>query len=116
MARAYIEKLSSMLARAGIEETANTKFEVKHFFGGAALYANGEICVTLTKVGLALKLPEETRQDLMKNEGARPLQYFPQGPIKKEYALLPGRLINNNDSLRNWLTESIKYVTKNEKE
>ena len=115
MARAYIEKLSSMLARAGIEETANTKFEVKHFFGGAALYANGEICVTLTKVGLALKLPEKKRYELMENEGARPLQYFPQGPIKKEYALLPGRLINDIDSLNKWLLESINYVSKNEK-
>lgn len=115
MARAYIEKLSSMLARAGIEETAGTKFEVKHFFGGAALYANGKICVTLTKVGLALKLPEKNRKGLMETEGARPLQYFPQGPIKKEYAILPGRLIHDNNSLHKWLLESIKYVAKNEK-
>lgn len=115
MAKAYIEKLSYLLQRASIEDAEGIKLEVKHFFGGAAVYANGKICVTLTKVGLALKLPEKIREKLMKTEGARPLQYFPQGPIKKEYALLPGRLINNNDALRKWLSESIKYATKNEK-
>ena len=114
MARAYIEKLSYVLERANINEAEDVKLEVKHFFGGAAIYANGKICVTLTKVGLALKLPEGTREELMESEGARPLQYFPQGPIKKQYVLLPGRLINNNDALHKWLTESIKYVTKNE--
>jgi len=115
MARAYIEKLSYLLQRANIADTESVKLEVKHFFGGAAIYANGKICVTLTKIGLALKLSEKTRQKLVETEDARPVQYFPQGPIKKEYALLPGRLINNNDSLHKWLLESVKYVTRDEK-
>ena len=39
--------------------------------------------MTLTPVGLALKLPERDRTDLL-TTGASPLKYFPKAPIKKE--------------------------------
>ena len=36
---------------------AGIVLEFKHFFGGAAVYADGCTHITLTPVGLALKLP-----------------------------------------------------------
>jgi hypothetical protein len=53
--------------------------ECKHFFSGAAAYANKRIFMTLTTVGLALKLPRDSRELLISN-GARPLRYFFERP------------------------------------
>jgi hypothetical protein len=44
--------------------------------------------MTLTTVGLALKLPKDSGELVIGN-GARPLRYFPKGPIKKDYVLVP---------------------------
>jgi len=70
MARAYINKLSELMERAAPKGSPEAKLEVKHFFSGAAVYANGKICITLTPIGLALKLPEEDIKSLIDEEGA----------------------------------------------
>ncbi len=59
----------------------------KHFFSGAALYSHGTICVSLTPVGLAFKLPEPMCSVLINSGVASPLKYFEKSPIKKGYAL-----------------------------
>ncbi len=50
--------------------------EIKHFFSAAAAHAQGRICITLTPVGLALKLPGAARGRHAKT-GAKPLRHFP---------------------------------------
>jgi len=84
--------------------------QVKPFFGGAAAYANDHICLSLTKVGFAVMLPETERQKLIA-EGAQPLRYFPNAPIKKQYVILPAAIMNDPHSLRKWVRASITYVT-----
>ena len=64
------------------------KIEIKHFFSGAAAYAQGRICITLTPVGLAMKLPKNSQARLLK-AGGKVLRYFPKAPIKKDYVVLP---------------------------
>lgn len=86
------------------------KLECKHFFSGAAVYANGRICMSLTTVGFALKLPEELRNTLVKGQGAKPLRYFPKGPIKKDYVVLPKAMLKETKTLRNLARTSVKYV------
>ena len=76
---------------------------------GAAAYANGRICITLTPIGLALKLPEDARARL-ENKGARPLRYFPNGPIKKDYILLPKSYREDRRKLATWARKSIDHV------
>ncbi len=67
--------------------------------------------MTLTTVGLALKLPEDDRRTLF-DQGAKPLQYFPNAPVKKDYVLLPIPLIDDRDFLNGWISRSIEYVRK----
>lgn len=81
MAKAYLERLDALLAPVARDLPPEAALEIKHFFSGAAAYAQGRICITLTPVGLALKLPEAARGRLAK-AGATPLRYFPKGPIK----------------------------------
>jgi len=92
------------------ENLKDVKLEGKHFFSSAAVYANGRICISLTPVGLAIKLPEASRSLLMKEKGAKPLRYFPNGPIKKKYIVLPTAMVKDKKALRRWVKVSIEYV------
>jgi TfoX/Sxy family transcriptional regulator of competence genes len=97
---------SSGLSGIRIERTSSS---ASNFFSGAAAYANGRIFMTLTTVGLALKLPQDSR-DLLIGNGATPLRYFAKGPIKKDYVLVPKRLANDEERLASWIRESIRFA------
>lgn len=110
MAKLYLEKLSAMIDEAASGAFKNVAIECKHFFSGAAVYANKRICITLTPVGLALKLPEELKNALLKAKDAKPLRYFPKGPIKKDYVVLSKALAANDKIVKKRIRESIKYA------
>ena len=112
MAKRYLEKLSKLMNRATAGKFKNVDLECKHFFSGAAVYANGRICITLTPVGFAVKLPEESRNALMRDNGTKHLRYFPEGPIKKNYVVLPEAMLKDIRTLRHWVEVSIEYVTR----
>ncbi len=109
MAQNQVEGLRLFLAE--FEAVVNSGCEIicKPFFGGAAAYADNRIFMTRTKVGLALKLPESTRQRLL-NEGATPLRYFPKGHIKKDYVLLPQHMLENKEAFSLLIGESMDFV------
>lgn len=110
MAKEYVDKLSAFIESVTSDYSENINLECKHFFSGAALYADERICITLTPVGLAMKLPEDTKERLLKNKKAVPLRYFPKGPIKKEYVLFPGGVANGDKTLQKHVKDSIEYV------
>ena len=110
MVQAYVEKLTELMKQAASEKHRDVRLEIKHFFSGAAVYANGAICLTLTPAGLALKLPERRRTTLLQKHGATGLRYFPKAPLKKEYVVLPANIMQDQDALRRWVGESIDYA------
>ena len=112
MAKEYLERLSELIKRAKLEKLKNAKLEIKHFFSGAAVYVNSSICITLTPVGLAIKLPEQLRNKLIKQKNAKTLRYFAKGHIKKDYAVLPESILTDIKNLRLWLKTSIEYVNR----
>jgi len=87
MAEEYFEKLSTLVNELEIAKETIKPIEIKHFFSGAALYADNKICASWTPAGLAFKLLEQGVQKLIKNGEAKPLKYFPEGHVKKRYAL-----------------------------
>jgi TfoX/Sxy family transcriptional regulator of competence genes len=110
MASEYLEQLTALIKQATSGRFKNVALECKHFFSGAALYANGKICVSLTPVGFAIKLPEESRTSLLKQRGTKPLRYFPKGPIKKDYVVLTREMLSDIKTLRRWVKISIEHV------
>ena len=112
MVKAYVEKLIELMKQATSEQHRDVRLETKHFFSGAAVYANGAICITLTPAGLALKLPEYHRTTLLQKHGATPLRYFPKAPLKKEYVVLPANIMQDPKALRSWISESIDYAVR----
>ena len=110
MAKQHLEQLTALIRRATSGRFRDAKLECKHFFSGAAVYANGRICISLTPVGFAIKLPEESRNTLLKQKGAKHLRYFPKGPIKKDYVVLPKTMLKDMRNLRRWVRVSIEYA------
>ena len=56
MVDSYLEELRSILALFEADQRSPSTIECKHFFSGAAAYADGRIFISLTPAGLALKL------------------------------------------------------------
>ena len=110
MAKIFLDQLTRMIDRATSGRIGDVTVECRHFFGGAAVYANGRLCASLSPVGFAIKLPKEWRDRLLKGRGAKPLRYFPKGPVKKEYVVLPKALIGDPNGLRGMLEISVAYV------
>ncbi len=110
MVQQYLEQLTALMEEAISEKRLDVELECKHFFSGAAVYADGKICISLTPAGLAIKLPEQSRDTLMQHEGAGQLRYFPNGPIKKDYVVLPEAMLRDMRTVRCWIRASIEYV------
>ncbi len=109
MAEPYLTRLQSLIARLDMRAGSPNEISCKHFFAGAAAYVGGRIFMTLTPVGLALKLSDQDRAALFQL-GATPLRYFPKAPVKKDYALLPSSLMDDEDTLNNWIARSLAFA------
>ena len=115
MAEPYLRELKSIVERACVPSDEADEIACKHFFSGAAATVDGHIFMTLTPVGLALKLPEDDRSALF-GQGTKSLRYFPKAPVKKEYVILPIQLIEGDGDdagvLNDWISRSIEFVRK----
>ncbi|NQU59573.1 MAG: TfoX/Sxy family protein [Rhodospirillales bacterium] len=109
MPKDFVAHLQALIGDMGRALPADVPIDCKRFFGGAAAYADGRIFVTLTPVGLAVKLGELDREALMQM-GGTPLRYFPKAPIKKAYVVAPENLAGNTDLLKPWLARSVAYA------
>ncbi len=109
MVDTYLKDLEVLLEQAVPASTHNVGIDARHFFGGAAAYADGRIFMSLTPAGMALKLPEGDRAAL-RQQGATPLRYFPKAPIKKDYVVLPEAITDGGAALAGWIAKSVGYV------
>jgi len=110
VAEPYLERLSTILTALHPKTPYGVDLLCKHFFSGAAAYANGKIFASLGLAGFALKLPTQMRSDLLKARRGRKFRYFPDGPIKREYVALSQSTISDQAALRSIISESIKFV------
>ena len=108
MARAYFEKLSQLVEELEIRNQVTVDLKTRHFFSGAALYANNTICASWSPVGLAFKLVDVEAENLIKEGKAKPLRYFAKGKIKKGYVLFENPEIKPNSNWNDYLLSAIK--------
>ncbi len=110
MAEPYLTELTNLIAGLAPPIPEGVSLECKHFFSGAALYANGNICASLTPAGLGVKLPAEIRERLLAQGQAGELRYFENGPIKKEFVLLDPVFLQEREKLVPLLAQSIRFA------
>jgi TfoX/Sxy family transcriptional regulator of competence genes len=82
---------------------ANVVWRYKPMFGGIGVYAEDRMCVSLSDVGLAIKLTGAEREALLKLKGAKPLQYEPSSPPSKTYVVVPPAMLTDRKALGGWL-------------
>jgi hypothetical protein len=109
MAQPYLENLQSIVR---VLDAANVELVCKHFFSGAALYADGSICASLSPRGLAFKLARSRCDELVVNKSAQPLQYIDGGPIKKDYVVFPNYAALSDGILAAYFNECIDHCRK----
>ena len=110
MTQEYMDRLSDLMVDIASHLSTTADLKIKHFFSGAAVYAGGRICISFTPAGLALKLPQNLRDELLEEEGTKNLQYFPKAPVKKDYVVLPQRMLDDREIFCFWIEASIEYV------
>src|SRR5437667_1143657 len=98
-----------MLREARPKMSRGVRLQCRHFFSGAALYANGTICASLTPVGFAVKLSQESRAALLRDGRGKPLRYFEGGPMKKEYVLLSAAVLAEPAAVRAFPRECVDH-------
>jgi len=91
-------------------EFPDVTLQCKHFFSGAALYANDKIMASFSPAGFAIKLPAVERKNLIQKGRGVEFRFFPDGPIKKEYVLLNESVIQDEESFQELFRESVGYV------
>ncbi len=110
MAEPYLERLSQIVDGLGPIAPESVTLETQHFFSGAALYANGKICASLSPSGFAVKLPAEVRQSLMSEGSAKEFRFFESGPIKREYVALTDAIVQDQQALDTLIEMSVRYA------
>jgi hypothetical protein len=111
MKNKYLEGITTLLNQTHPKLSTTHQLEFKNYFGAVAGYVGGKIFISLGKFGVALRLPPETLERIFKEKGVKHLKYFPNGHIKKEYAVLPKRIIENKRWFKKLVDKSILYVT-----
>jgi len=107
MAEPFFSQMSKLIEDIEFPDMA---LECKHFFSGAALYANDKIMASLSPAGFAIKLPEDERLKLIQKGRGVEFHFFPDGPIKKEYVLLKESVIQDDEEFQEIFRKSVGYV------
>ena len=110
MAEPYLTRLWQIVGELGPLQVGGLTIEAKHFFSGAALYANGMIFASLSSAGFAVKLPAETKARLIEQGRGTEFRFFASGPIKREYFALSESTVADEESIRELIALAVDYV------
>ncbi len=108
---AYAERLKEILKKTRPRLASKYELEFKNVFGAVGGYANGVIFISCGKFGVALRLRPKPLERVFRIEGVKPLKYFPKGHIKKEYAVIPERVLADKKEFGKLLDDSLRFVS-----
>jgi len=106
----YLEEITKLLERVRPKLAAEHRLELKRVFGAVGGYVNGNIFISCGKFGIALRLPPKILDRLFREIDVAPLRYFAKGHIKKQYAVIPQRLLKDKREFGKLLDESISFL------
>ena len=110
MKNKYFEEITKRLIKIYPKLASTYRLDFKNVFGAVGGYVNYRIFISCGKFGVALKLPPKALDKLFKEKDVKHLKYFPNGHIKKEYAVLPKRMLDNVGQFKKLLNKSIEFV------
>ena len=80
----------------------------RKMFGFPAGFVNGNLFMGLFEDSLILRLPAESREELMQLHGAKAFAPM-KGRVMKEYVVLPERLVQDREQLSSWTGKALAY-------
>ena len=107
----FSAKLEDLLKFVRPRLAVHRRLEFKRCFGAVAGSVDGKIFISYGKFGVALRLPPQTLNELFRKEDVFHLKYFPNGHVKKEYAVIPNRIIEDQGRFKKLVDSSIKYAS-----
>ena len=107
----YQKRLVHLLNWASPRLRGSVRLDFKPCFGAVAGYADGKIFVSSGPFGVALKLSQDELSKLFNEPGVKQLKYFARGHVKKDYAILPPRILSDRSYLRELINSSIRHVS-----
>ena len=110
MENKYLSEITVLLKQVLPRLFTQHLLEFKNVFGAVGGYVDDRIFISCGKFGVALRLPPDTLDRLFQEKKAKHLKYFPSGHVKKEYAVLSKRMLENKYQLKKLVDESIKIV------
>ena len=108
MENKYLNEITKLVKQTHPKVSTTHRLEFKNVFGAVGGYINSHIFISNGKFGVALKLPKEVLDDLFREKDIKHLKYFPKGHVKKDYAILPKRILENKSLLKKLLDKSIQ--------
>ena len=108
----HLNKLTKLLHGARPRLATTHDLEFKNVFGAVGGYVIGNIFVSCGNFGVALKLPPRSIARLLEERGTKHLKYFPRGHVKKDYVVIPRRIIDDSEGFRRLVNSSIRFVSK----
>ena len=98
-----IRTMEMALGEALAQVKPEAQLSWKSMFGGAGYFVDGVMFAAWFGGGLALKLSEADRADLLKVEGAAQSQ-------SAQYIEVPAAFLDDTKQLQPWVARSIEYV------
>ena len=84
-------------------------FSSKPMFGGFFGYADDRAFLSISSVGLAVKLGPRDQEQVLSEGGVR-LRYGPDAPESRSYVVLPDGHVADDDLLVRWVVRSAQHV------
>ena len=79
-------------------------------FGNLAAFVNGNMFLGLLGQQVAVRLPEEQREELLKQKGAAPFEPMKGRPMK-EYVVLPETWKKSRAKAEKWVDRSLAFAS-----
>lgn len=108
---AYNEQFADRIAH--ILKDKKVPFEEKKMFGGLCYMVDKKMCVGIAKDNLMLRVDPEIYEDLLKNEGCRPMD-FTKRPMKG-FVYVDPVAVDMDEDLAAWVQYALDYNPKAKK-
>ena len=97
---------------AALHDAVPDDARVQHrkMFGCPCLFADGNMFAGVVAEDIFLRLPDDLRDAMLKQPGAKPFEPLPGRGVMRQYACVPKTMFDDLDELRRWLNESMQYA------
>ncbi len=110
MSKEELKKMQDAVELAAENLPPDIELTFRSMFGGMGASVRGRMFASLSNMGLGLKLPPDSHEELLKEDGAAYLQYDADAPPSKSYIVVPTTFIADTALLAPWVERSVTYA------